>query len=354
MKLPRFVVEKRPDLPIWLKVLLPIFAILLSFIFTSIIILFAKKNPISAFYNIFYGALGTRLGLMETIVKTTPLILTGVAVSLAFTGKFWNIGAEGQLYAGAFAATWVGIMKLPLPSPLYILLEIIVGFIAGALWGVIPGILKAKYKVDDVVTTLLMNSIMIYLVTAVLEGAWRDPVTSWPQSIMIATNAEFPKLITKSRVHFGIVVAIVAIVLVYILLKYTKLGFEIRATGSKNEAAHFLGINTTKTIILTALISGGIAALAGVGEVAGLHYHLTENISPGYGYTGIIIAMLAGLNPIAVVLASFFFGIIITGAQYMSRITGITSFIADVVQGVILLTMLGMLLLQEYRIRRAK
>lgn len=354
MKFPRFTIEKRLNPPFWLRTALPILAIFISFIFTSIIILFAKKNPISAFYNIFYGALGTRLGLMETIVKTTPLMLTGVAVSIAFTGKFWNIGAEGQLYAGALAATWVGIMNLPLPTPVYILLEIIVGFIAGALWGVIPGILKAKYKVDDVVTTLLMNSIMIYLVTAILEGPWRDPVTSWPQSVMIAANAEFPKLITRSRVHFGIVVALATIAIVYILLKYTKLGFEIRATGSKSEAAYFLGINTTKTIIITAIISGGIAALAGVGEVAGLHYHLTDNISPGYGYTGIIIAMLSGLNPIAVIFASFFFGIIITGAQYMSRVTGVTSFIADVVQGIILLSMLGMMLLQEYRIRRTR
>lgn len=354
MRLPKFVLEKRSQFPVWLRIVLPFGAILLSFLFAAIIILFAKKNPLYAFYNIFYGALGTRLGLMETIVKATPLMLTGIAVTLAFTGKFWNIGAEGQLYAGALAATWIGIQNLSLPVPIYVLLEILVGFIAGGIWGIIPGILKAKYKVDDVVTTLLMNTIMIYLIGAILEGPWRDPVTSWPQSVMIAQNAEFPKLLLRSRVHFGLIIGIVVIFLVYILLKYTKLGFMIRTTGANKEAAYYLGINVTRTIILTAFISGGIAALAGVGEIAGLHYHLTENISPGYGYTGIIIAMLAGLSPVAVIFSSLFFGIIITGAEYMSRVTGITSFIANVVQGIILLVMLAMLLLQEYRIRRVE
>jgi len=354
VKFPKFRLEKRPSPPTWLRISIPFIAIGISFLFSAIIILLAGRNPITAFYAIFYGALGTRLGFMETLVKATPLMLTGIAVSFAFTAKFWNIGAEGQLYAGALAATWLGISHFSLPSPIYIFLMIVVGFIAGSLWALIPGILKAKFKVDDVVTTLLMNYIMIYIVSAILEGPWRDPVTSWPQSIMIAKNAEYPKLFARSRVHFGLIVAIIVIIVVYVIIKHTKLGFNIRATGANAKAAYFLGINTTRTLILTAAISGGIAGLAGVGEVAGLHFHLTENISPGYGYSGIVIAMLGGLHPIGVMLAAFFFGIIQTGAEYMSRATGVTSFIADVIQGITLLVMLAMLLLYEYRIRRVE
>lgn len=217
-----------------------------------------------------------------------------------------------------------------------------------------PGFLKTYLKADDVVTTLLLNYIMIYFVTAILEGPWRDPETMWPQSIRISENAIFPKLIERSRVHFGLIISILSVIVVYILIKYTKLGFNIRATGANPKASNFLGIDIKKTILITSIISGGIAGLAGVGEVAGLHYRLTENISPGYGYTGIVVAMLGSLNPFGVLLSAFFFAIIITGAQYMSRATGVTMFMADVIQGITLLVLLAMLIFYEYEIRRVE
>lgn len=354
MLLSKFRLVKREKISPAFRILLPFIAIGVSFIFSSIIILLAGKNPISAIYSIFYGALGTRLGFLETIVKAIPLILTGIAVALAFTGKFWNIGAEGQFYAGALAATYVGISYLNLPNFLYIPLLLLVGFIAGGLWALLPGFLKTYLKADDVVTTLLLNYIMIYFVTAILEGPWRDPETMWPQSIRISENAIFPKLIERSRVHFGLIISILSVIVVYILIKYTKLGFNIRATGANPKASNFLGIDIKKTILITSIISGGIAGLAGVGEVAGLHYRLTENISPGYGYTGIVVAMLGSLNPFGVLLSAFFFAIIITGAQYMSRATGVTMFMADVIQGITLLVLLAMLIFYEYEIRRVE
>lgn len=354
MPLPKFRLVKREKISPAFRIFLPFIAIGVSFIFSSIIILLAGKNPITAIYSIFYGALGTRLGFLETIVKAIPLILTGIAVALAFTGKFWNIGAEGQFYAGALAATYVGISYLNLPNFLYIPLLLLVGFIAGGLWALLPGFLKTYLKADDVVTTLLLNYIMIYFVTAILEGPWRDPETMWPQSIRISENAIFPKLVERSRVHFGLIISILSVFAVYILIKYTKLGFSIRATGANPKASNFLGIDIKKTILITSIISGGIAGLAGVGEVAGLHYRLTENISPGYGYTGIVVAMLGGLNPFGVLLSAFFFAIIITGAQYMSRATGVTMFMADVIQGITLLVLLAMLIFYEYEIRRVE
>ena len=351
MSLPTIKLEKRTPPPVWFQILTPILAIVISLLISAIFVVLLKKNPITAFYYLFYGAIGTKFAFKEMLVKATPLILTGVAVAIAFIAKYWNIGAEGQLYAGALAATWVGILNLPLPPSLYILLVITVGFAAGAIWSGIPGYLKAKFKVDDVVTTLLMNYIMIYIVSALLNGPWRNPKTMYPESVMIAVNARFPKIIPRSRVHFGLIISLLAVVFMYFLIRKTKLGFEIRATGANPSAANFLGINTIKSIILVSIISGGIAGLAGVGEVAGVHYHLIQEISPGYGYSGIVIAMLGRLNSIGVFLAAIYFAIIITGAQMMSRTLNIPPYIADVIQGITLIVMLAMLLLFEYRIK---
>ncbi len=354
ISLPKFKLEKRATPPFWFQILMPLLAVFIALAISAIFLAILKKNPFVAFYNMFIGAVGTKFAITETLVKATPLILTGVAVAIGFKAKYWNIGAEGQLYAGALAATWVGIMNLPLPAIIYIPLEIIVGFAAGALWSVIAGYLKAKMQVDDVVTTLLMNFIMIYIVQAILNGPWRNPKTMYPSSVPIAKNADFPIVIPNSRVHAGIFLSILAVIFMYFLIRKTKLGFEIKATGANPKAAHFLGINTVKTIIIVSIISGGIAGLAGVGEVCGVHYHLISGISPGYGYSGIVIAMLGGLNTIGVLLAALYFAIVINGAQIMSINMHIPIYISDVIQGITLLVMLAMLLFFEYRIRRVK
>ena len=354
MRLPRYRLEKRLPPPLWFQILTPLIAVVISLLISSIFLLFIKQNPLQAYAYMFKGAVGTRFAFLEMLVKATPLLLTGVAVTLAFTAKFWNIGAEGQLYAGAFVATWVGMMNLPLPPILYVPVIIIAGFAGGALWAFLPGLLKANYKVDDVVTTLLMNYIMIYIVSGFLNGPWRNPKTMYPASVDIAQNAFFPRIISHSRVHLGLILALLAVIALYFIVKKTRLGFEIRATGTNAGAASFLGINTRRTLVLVAIISGGIAGLAGTGEVAGIQYHLIQDISPGYGYNGIVIAMLGRLNPFGVLLASVYFAMVITGAQVMSRSLNVPPYIASVIQGVTLLVMLAMLLLFEYRIRREK
>jgi len=352
VKFPKVRLERRAPPPIWFQIMIPFLAVLISLLFSSIAFLIAGINPITAIFNIFKGALGSRFAILETIVTATPIILTGIAVAIAFSGGFWNIGAEGQLYAGALCATWVGLRNFPVSRPIYIIIIIVFGFVGGGLWALIPGILKVKYKVDDVVTTLLLNSVMIYIVSGVVYGPWRDPVTNWPQSVNLPTNAIFPALFPRSRVHFGFIIALLSVIFAFILFKRMKLGFEIKAVGSNARAANFLGLNVGKTIIIVAIISGGIAGLAGVGEIFGLHYHLVDNFSSGYGYTGIVVAMLGRLKPIGVFLSAFFFAIIIIGAQVMSRTTGINIYIAQVIQGITLLVMLAMLLLTEFRLRR--
>jgi simple sugar transport system permease protein len=239
------------------------------------------------------------------------------------------------------------------PPALAILVMLVGGFISGLLWASIPALLKVKLAVDEVVTTLLMNTVILFLISFLLNGIWRDPVSGWPQSPQIAAAAEFPKLIIRSRLHLGFLVAWIVIGAIWVVLNRTALGLRMRAVGLGREAARFAGVNAGQTILIAALLSGGIAGLAGVGEVAGIHYHLIEAISPGYGYTGIIAATLGGLNPLGVSLAAIFIGLIETGAQSVSRALGVPIFLGNVVEAVLLLVTLSMLIFQNYRIKRA-
>jgi ABC-type uncharacterized transport system permease subunit len=286
------------------------------------------------------------------LVKSTPLILTGIAVTVAFASGYFNIGAEGQLYAGAIAAAWIGSTFTGLPAIAAIPLMMLLGFLAGVVWALIPAILKIKLKVDEVVTTLLMNSIMVYVVSWLLNGVWRNPETGAQQSPEFFEAARLIKLVPKSRLHLGFIIAIVVVVIVYILINKTPLGLRMRAAGASKVGAQFAGINVNRTMLTAALLSGGIAGLAGVGEIAGIHYHLINELSNGYGYTGIIAATLGGLNPIGVLVAALFIGLIGTGSLNVSMALHVPVYLGDIVQSTLLLVTLAMLLLQNYRIKR--
>ena len=347
----RFRLERSPA-PVWTKVLIPIVAVLVTFIITSFFIILAGANPFEAYYNFIIVPLSSKFSALEVLVKATPLIFTGLAVTFAFTAGYYNIGAEGQLYAGAVAAAWVGATFTGLPAIAVVPLMLVLGFIAGMLWALIPALLKVKLKVDEVVTTLLMNSIIMYFISALLNGPWRDPETGWPKSPEFFEAARFVQLIPKSRLHLGFVIALVLVLIVYVIIKRTPLGLQMRAVGASKAGAQFAGINVNRTMLIAALVSGGIAGLAGVSEIAGIHYHLISELSGGYGYTGIIVATLGGLNPIGATVAALFIGIIDTGAQTVSRVLGVPVYLGDVVQSTLLLVTLGMLLLQNYRIKR--
>lgn len=338
--------------PAWMRSLIPLFAVVVTFILTSALVLLAGANPFEAFYYFLIAPLSNRVSALEVLVKATPLLLTGTAVAFAFSGGFWNIGAEGQLYAGAIAAAGVGTLVGGVPPLLAVPLILVAGFVAGTLWMLVPALLKVRLAVDEVVTTLLLNAVILFVVSYLLNGPWRDPVSGWPQSPQIADSAVLFKLIPRSRVHFGLIVAIATLVTVWFVMARTGLGLKMRAVGLGQDAARFAGVDVRRIMLTAALVSGGIAGLAGVSEVAGIHFHLIDGISPGYGYTGIIIATLAGLNPFGVALAALFIGLIDTGAQTVSRALGVPAYLGDVVQATLLLVALAMLVLQNYRIRR--
>ncbi|MEO8612478.1 MAG: ABC transporter permease [Chloroflexota bacterium] len=345
---------ERAPAPLWMRGLIPILAIVLTFLLASIIVLIAGANPGDAIMELLVNPLTKTTARWDIVVMATPLLLTGAAVTFAFASGYYNIGAEGQLYAGAIAAAWLGPQLQNVAPVISIPLMLIVGFIAGALWAAPPALLKVKLGVDEVVTTLLLNSVMLFIVSALLNGPWRDPVSGWPQSPTIADNAQLPILIPRSRIHLGAVIAVLVLVAVWWIFKRTKFGLELRAAGIGRDAARFMGVRVDRVTITAALISGGIAGLAGMSEVAGIHHYLIEAISPGYGYTGIIIATLGGLTAPGVLLGGLFLALISRGALSASRELNVPVYLGDVIQAILLLVTLAVLLLNRYRIRRVR
>ena len=347
-------IVKRKPLTKKVLFLIPVLAVFATLVISAVPILIAGGNLAKSYYYLFYGALGTRFNIIETCVKASPLIFTGLAVAFAFRAKFWNIGAEGQLLAGAIVAAFIGSNLVDLPPFAYIPLMIIFGFLAGGLWATIPALLKTKLKVDDVVSTLILNYVMLHIMGTLLFGPLQQPGSSWPRSPSIVEYARYPVLLARSRFHLGIPLAVIAVFVIWFINSKTVFGYRSRAVGANIKAAKFGGINTTKILIKTAIISGGLAGLAGVGEVAAIQYSLLMDISPGYGYTGIVIAMLGNLHPVGVMLSAVFFSMINVGAQTMSRMTDVPVYITGIMEGTALIVMLIAILLTEYKIRWEK
>ena len=339
--------------PLWFRPLIPLIALPVTFLLTTLLVLWAGADPLKAYYHFLIAPLSSRVSLIEVLVKSTPLLLTGASVAFAFSAGYWNIGAEGQLYAGALAGAWLGMVLGDVSPVAGIPLMIVGGFLAGMVWALGPALLKTRLNVDEVVTTLLLNSVILFIVSYLLNGPWRSPASMWPQSPEIAQGTHFFRLLPRARLHFGFVVGLAVIVLEWFVLQRTTLGLRMRAVGLGKKAARFAGLNVNRTMLTAALISGGIAGLAGVGEVAGIHFHLIESISDGLGYSGIIIATLGGLHPFGVGLAAFFIGLIDTGAQSLSRALGVPVYLGTVVQAILLLVTLSLFVLQNYRLRRA-
>lgn len=344
--------ERRDTTPAWLNIALPLAAVLATLVLCSGLIALAGANVLSAYAILFQSALGSQTALAETLVKAAPMIFTGLAVAVAFRAKFWNIGAEGQLLAGAVAAAWTG--AFPMPGPLGMAAMALAGALGGALAAMIPAVLRVAFKVDDVVSSLLLNSIIFYAMNALIEGPWKDTFSAFPISPPIADSANFPVLIEATRLHIGVVAAMLAAPAVWFLITRTTLGFRIRIVGENAEAARYGGINVPRILLASAAISGGLAGLAGVCEVGGVHYQVMSDLSPGFGYSGIVIAMLARLHPLGVAPAALFLAAVMTGAEAMSRATGVPVFLGDVIQGTALLAMLAALLFTSYRIRAVR
>jgi simple sugar transport system permease protein len=344
--------EARADTSTGFKLLVSLGAAAAALLLVAIPVLLAGGSPLTAYGLIIKGAFGSKFALSETLNRATPLILTGLAAAVAFRARLWNIGAEGQLYIGALAAVLLGSSLLQLPPPLLIPAIMIGGFLAGGLMMVIPAMLKQRFGADEVVITLLLNFVIILFVQMLIEGPLKDPMSmGWPQSVPLLADARFDKLVPRLRMHWGLIVGLASAAILWVLVRKTVLGFEITAVGENSAAARFAGIPVNATMLKVALLSGGLAGLAGVGEVAGVKGYLSADLSPGFGYSGIVVAMLVGLSPIGTVFAAVFVAAVFVGADSMSRATGISNYLADLVVALSLLCVLVGSFFLRFRLR---
>ena len=330
------------------------FAVAITFAITAGPILVAGANPIVAYGEFVVAPLTSSFTLLEVGVAATPILFTGAAVAIAFRAGYWNIGAEGQLLLGAIAAAGMGMVLGGLPAVLALPAMLVGGALAGAAWALLPALLRVRFGIDEVVTTLLLNPVALLLVNGLLHGPWRDPVTGFPESPRIAPAAEFPTLIERSRLHLGFLIAIAVVLVAWFVLARTPAGLRLRAAGLSPHGARFAGINVPRTLLVAALVSGAVAGLAGVSEVAGIQNRLTGGLSPGYGYTGIVVATLGTLTMPGVALAALFLGDLTVGASSAARSLGIPSQLGAVVQGVLLLTTVALLAVRRNRASRAE
>ncbi|WP_315918277.1 ABC transporter permease [Mesorhizobium sp. SP-1A] len=326
-------------------------AIVLSLAASAVMLRFAGASPVSALAAIYEGAFGNRAAIVTTLLRASPLILTGVAVTVAFRAKIWNIGAEGQLYAGAMVGYGAYLAASGLPTFLLLPLVLLAGFAGGAGLGALAGYLRARFAVNEVLSTVMLNYVVRFVLSYLLVNNWRDATSFYQQSARIAPPAVLPSLVPGTKLHLGFLIALVAAVAIHVLLSRTAFGYEIKAVGQNPVASRFKGIDVGRTAIIVMLISGGLAGLAGVAEVFGTHLRLRPDISVGYGFAGIVVAMLAGLRPMVVVPVAILFAGLSTGGANMQIETGVPSALTLVVQAIVLIFFLITTALARYRIK---
>jgi simple sugar transport system permease protein len=319
-----------------------VFSALLALPIISVIFAYFNVNPLQAFSVIFEGAFGDWYGFSETLTKSIPLILCAVGLSVAFQTGFYNIGAEGQLLMGAIFSTWIALNFGEFPALILLPSMLLAGFIGGGLWGLIPTYLRLKYETNEVITTLMMNYIAIRILDYLVYGPWRGKEEwGFPYTSKFSQNAWLPTW-RSTRIHYPtLLVGIFAAIIIYIILTRTKIGFETRIVGQNPEAAKYLGISSTKTFMIVMLISGGLAGIAGFGEVAGVQHRLRQAISPGYGFTAIIVAWLGRLHPLSTMLVAVIFGGLLVGGEMIQIKLGLPYATIQLFNGIFLLTILS-------------
>ncbi len=353
----RLRVEPRLNVPRWLPAAVSVGAVIVGLILGAVALRLAgEPHPFRAYASIVQVLFGSWGGISDVLVQATPLILVGLACSVAFSMKLWNIGAEGQFFIGAFAASAIVLAPVLLPETpgwIFIPVMMIAGFIGGALWGFLPGYLKAKFNVNEIITTLMMNYIAIEWNNFFIFGVWseggfqmspRFPKTAW-----LPRLADYAKEIPKFgglTLHLGLIFGPIAAVVVWFILYRSKWGYEIRLAGDNSKAARYSGVNIARNTILVMMLSGGLAGLAGMAQICGVVRRLQGSISSGYGFTGIIIAWLSKLNPIIVIVVSIFFGALLLAGREMGR-----SDISMLIQGIILFALIASEYLLRHRVR---
>ncbi len=319
----------------------PIVILLAALLFFGLLLLLFGKDPLRAYSDIFRNTLGSRYGLSEVFVKMIPLLLCALAVLLPARLGLVNVGGEGQIYLGAWLATWGALSLGDLPRPLALTAVIVLGFIGGGLWAAIPAFLRAKGWLNEVISTLLLNYVAIQFINYFIYGSWRDPESAnFPQSVEFADAYRFPQF-GGTRVHLGLVLGLVAVVLIFLVLRYTQWGYAMRAIGGNPEAALRHGFPITRYLILSMVIAGGLAGLAGVGEILAIQGRLRPSFSPGYGYIGFLISWLAGHSPFQAVGMALLLAVIALGGDTLQITQNVPFSTVNILMALILFVVLG-------------
>lgn len=324
----------------------PVLAVVAAISIGAVVLLLLRANPLEAYAAMFGGALGTSAGLIQSAVKATPLLLVALGIIIAFRANVINIGAEGQIIAGALMATWFALTFRAWPGWLLVTGTLLAGFAAGAAWGFVPGLLKARLGVNEILSTVMMNAVALQLMNVLLSGALIDPAevlagTFIAQSERIPQHAWLVRLVPQTLLHAGAIVAVLLAIAVYFFLWRTTVGYRIRAVGQSPEAARYAGIPVPFYQMLSLTLAGGFAGLAGVVEVLGVHHRLLEGITSGYGFSGIVAALFGKLHPLGAIPASFLFGSLLVGADKMQRAVQVPSSLVGTLLGLIVLFVVG-------------
>jgi simple sugar transport system permease protein len=329
----------------------PLLGALIALLIGALLIFLAGSDPLISYQAMLTGAFGGSRQITETILKAIPLLLIGLGLTVAFKARVWNIGAEGQYFIGALFGSVVALQFSNLPAVILIPAILIAGLLGGALWGLIPALLRIKRGMSEIISTLMLNYVAIFLVEYMARGPLQDPDGFLPESAQFARAARLPRLF-ETRVHIGALIALALIPIVYILIWRTPLGFRLRAIGSRASVARFAGINVEFGVIFVLVFSGALAGLTGIMEVSHLHTRLKGAISGGYGFTGILVALLGQLHPAGVFFAAVFFAALTIGAESMHTLTGLPATLADAIQALVVLFVLGVDAYFRFKLRK--
>ena len=341
--------------------LLPVFATLAALVVGMVMLLFLRVNPFEAYAALLEGAFGSTNAIAETLVKATPLLLVGLGICIAFRANVINIGGEGQMIIGGILATQIGLTFTDWPGWLVISIAIVAGFLGGAIWGGIPGMLKAYFNVNEILSTVMMNAIAVQIMNYLLRGPMIDPAqlekaSKIPQTARLLDAFQLPRLV-PTRLHLGFLLAIVLAFLVYLLLWRTTLGYRIRAVGQNPHASRYGGIRVRQRMVVALLLSGAFAGLAGAIQVYGVNYRMiTDGSASGFtgsaGFNGIVAALFGQLHPIGTIPASIFFGALLVGANKMQRVVQIPSALIIAMNGLVVIFVVSSELWRKRRQRR--
>lgn len=338
---------------------LPVLAMLAALLIGAVVLMILKVNPFEAYAAIITGVFGSMSGFTQSLVKATPLLFVGLGICIAFRASVINIGAEGQIILGALAATAWSLAFRTWPAWILIPTTLIASFLSGSVWGFIPGILKARFRVNEILSTVMMNAIALQLMNLLIRGPLIDQAgvtagTYLAQSERLPEAAWLPRLIPQTLLTTGAILAVVLAFVVYLFLWRTTIGFRIRAVGLNPDASRYAGINVAVYQALSLTLAGGFAGLAGAVEVMGVHHRLLEGITSGYGFSGIVAALFGGLHPLGLIPAAWLFGSLLVGADKMQRAVQVPSALIDMLLGLVVLFVVGSAFLsKQWAIRRA-